>query len=193
MKENVRRVVTGHDRNGKAVVILEGDAPFVHTTALRPGYQSTDVWRTQGSPAKIDFAAEEPTLGPRRQLPAKHGTVVRVSEIPPDAHGVRNMDAETARQVFASLGNESASTFATQGGHPLMHRTETVDYAIVLAGEIYLVLDDTEVLLRAGDIAVQCGTNHAWSNRSAQSCRIAFILIDGQYDPALGEVLAGSV
>lgn len=189
MDGTVRRVVTGHDCNGKAVVVSDGPAPFVHATALRPGYASTDIWRTGSAPAKIEFAAAEPTLGPRRQLPSAGGTVIRINQLAPESEAIRNMDASTSKQVFASLGNESASTFATGGGHPLMHRTQTVDYAIILSGEVYLVLDDSEVLLRSGDVVIQCGTNHAWSNRSEGICRIAFVLIDGEYDPLLKDKL----
>jgi uncharacterized cupin superfamily protein len=65
------------------------------------------------------------------------------------------------------------------GVHPGMHRTETLDYAIVLEGEIYAVMDESETLLRAGDVLIQRGTNHAWANRSERTARIAFVLIDG--------------
>ena len=68
-----------------------------------------------------------------------------------------------------------------------MHRTETIDYAIVLAGEITMLLDDEDVVLKAGDILVQCGTNHAWSNRSNEPAVVAFVLIDGQFEPGLKE------
>lgn len=189
MTRDVRRVVTGHDGSGKAIVVSDGPAPFVHTTELRPGYSATDIWRTGETPANIAFSAAEPTLGPRRQLPAKNGTVIRISEIPPDADRVGGMDAEMSKKIFASLGNASASTFAASGVHPLMHRTETIDYAIVLEGELTLILDDSEVLLKAGDVTVQCGTNHAWSNRSGKPCRIAFILVDGAFEPALKKAL----
>ena len=64
--------------------------------------------------------------------------------------------------------------------HPGMHTTDTIDYAIVLAGELYAVMDDGEELMRAGDVLVQRGTNHAWSNRSGETARIAFVLIDGE-------------
>jgi len=64
----------------------------------------------------------------------------------------------------------------------MMHRNETIDYALILSGEITMVLDDEEVLLKAGDVVVQCGTNHAWSNRSHAPCLVAFILIDGAFD-----------
>jgi uncharacterized cupin superfamily protein len=70
-----------------------------------------------------------------------------------------------------------------------MHRTETVDYAIILEGEMHLVLDDSEVLCRAGDVVIQCGTNHAWSNRSGRPCKVAFILIDGKFDADLAQQL----
>ena len=67
----------------------------------------------------------------------------------------------------------------------MMHRTESIDYALILSGEITMLLDDEEVLLKTGDVVVQCGTNHAWSNRSNAPCLVAFILIDGRFDPQL--------
>ena len=67
----------------------------------------------------------------------------------------------------------------------MMHRTESIDYALILSGEITMLLDDDEVLLKTGDVVVQCGTNHAWSNRSNAPCIVAFILIDGRFDPQL--------
>jgi quercetin dioxygenase-like cupin family protein len=124
-------------------------------------------------------------LAHERQLPGKRGTVLRVNHFPPENAAVRQMDAQAARTAFAALGNERAATFGKGGRHPLMHRTETVDYAIVLAGEITMVLDDVDVELKAGDIVVQCGTNHAWSNRSDAPCVVAFVLIDGEFAPEL--------
>ena len=185
MAKPVRRVVTGHDDNGKAVVISDAPAPFVHVNAADPEWYSTDIWRTNETPARIVRAAAEPTLGPRRQLPAKRGTVLRINHFPPESAAVRQMDAQASRAAFAALGNEKAATFGKGGRHPLMHRTETIDYAIVLSGEITMVLDDVDVVLRAGDVVVQCGTNHAWSNRSNAPCVVAFVLIDGEFEPGL--------
>ena len=71
------------------------------------------------------------------------------------------------------------------GRHPMMHRTETIDYAVVLDGEITLLLDDVDVQLKTGDVVIQRGTNHAWSNRSGKPCRMLYILIDGRFDPDL--------
>lgn len=185
-----RRVVTGHDANGKAIVVEDGPAPFVHLNPARPGYSSTDIWRTHETPARIVAKPEEPTLGPRRQLPTKHGTVVRINVLPPDGEDIERMSPEAAKAHFASLGNAGGSTFGKTGRHPMMHRTETIDYAIVLEGEITMLLDDSEVVLRAGDVLVQVGTNHAWVNRSKAPAKIAFVLVDGAFDPALKATLA---
>jgi mannose-6-phosphate isomerase-like protein (cupin superfamily) len=183
-------VVTGHDQNGRAVVISDGPAPFVHVNPVNPDWYSTDIWRTDATPARIVQAAPEPTLGPRRQMPDKRGTVVRINHFPPETEDVRRMDVEASRRAFAALGNEQAATFGRGGRHPLMHRTETIDYAIVLSGEITMVLDDVDVALKAGDVVVQCGTNHAWSNRSDAPCVVAFVLIDGEFAPELKERFA---
>ena len=187
----VRRVVTGHDENGKAIVMSDGPAPFVMTNPARPGYVSTDIWRTNATPTPVVAKHEEPTLGPRRQMPEKNGTVFRINRILPEGDEIRNMNAEQSKKLFAALGNEQASTFGKNGRHPLMHRTETIDYVLILSGEIYCVLDDSEVLLKQGDMMIQCGTNHAWSNRSNAPCDIAFVLIDGKFDPELEKKLEG--
>lgn len=186
----VRRVVTGHDADGKAVVLSDGAAPFVHTSALRPGYASTDVWRTSATPAPIAALQPEPTEGPRRQLPEKRGTVIRINTLVPETEASRSFDAKQVNQLFTAMGNAQGSTFEANKRHPMMHRTETVDYAIVLSGEITMLLDDSEVTLRAGDVLVQRGTNHAWTNRGTVPAQIAFILLDGEFEPELKDTLA---
>ncbi len=185
-----RRVVTGHDENGKAIVIEDGPAPFVHLNPARPDYSSTDIWRTHATPAPIVHRAAEPTLGPRRQLPTRQGTVVRINVMPPDDETLDRMSPAQSQAFFASLGNAGGATFGKGGRHPMMHRTETIDYAIVIDGEVTMLLDDSEVVLRAGDVLVQCGTNHAWVNRSGKPCTIAFVLVDGAFDETLQASLA---
>lgn len=189
MGSQIRRVVTGHDESGKAIVILDGPAPFVHDNPKFIGLRSIDIWRTGEMPATIAAQHDDTTLGPRRQVPTENGTVVRITRFPPETEAVRNMSIEEAREAFSALGNEAASTFGRGGQHPLMHRTETIDYAIILSGEINLLLDDADVLLKTGDVVVQCGTNHAWNNRSGEDCMVAFVLIDGKYDSGLRKTL----
>jgi len=177
MASTVRRVVTGHDATGKAIVLEDGPAPAVVRNPARGDYFAAQIWATRGTPAPITAKESDPTAEKLTLEPPRHGTVIRVIQFPPEGESVRKLDADGARAVFAAIGSDKASTFRPGGPHPLMHRTESVDYGIVLEGEITLVLDDSEVVVRAGEIVVQRGTNHA--------CRVAFILIDGQFDSTL--------
>lgn len=181
----IRRVVTGHDENGKAIVISDGLAPAVRTNPLRPGHISVDLWKTDASPVTLSASESDPTLGPKQIHPPKNGTVFRISEIAPETEGLRNLDAAKAKEIFKAMGNENASTAGRGGRHPFMHRTETIDYAVVLSGEITMLLDDTDIQLKAGDVVIQRGTNHAWSNRSDKPALMLYVLIDGEFDPGL--------
>ena len=109
--------------------------------------------------------------------PPHHGTILRVIDYPPESSD----PAERRRQLAATFGSlYPDAEHRIDDKHPGMHRTETVDYAIVLEGEIVAVLDDEETVLKAGDILIQRGTNHAWANRSGKPARICFVLIDGK-------------
>ena len=185
MATSIRRVVMGHDAQGKAVVKSDGPAPFVHINPRNEDDWSTDLWRTGETPAEVIFEHPETTLGPRRQMPQPNGTVFRINHFAPESEHVRNLTVEESRAAFAALGNEPASTYGRGGSHPASHRTETVDYALILSGEITMIIDDGEVQLKAGDVVIQCGTNHAWSNRSDKPCDVMFVLIDGSFDPEL--------
>ena len=181
----VRRVVTGHDRNGKAVVLSDGPVPVVHSNPMRAGQLSHEIWKTSAMPLPVMRDEPEPTAGPRQLHPAPMGTVFRISEVPPETDAVRNLTPEQARAAFRASNAEDASTWGRGGRHPLMHRTETVDYAVVLEGEITMLLDEGEVNLKAGDIVIQRGTNHAWSNRSGKPVKMLYVLIDGAFAPEL--------
>jgi mannose-6-phosphate isomerase-like protein (cupin superfamily) len=109
-------------------------------------------------------------------MPPRGGSVFRIVEFPPETAAMRNLDPNTMHQ---SLG-DGAPKRGLPPRHPAMHRTRTVDYAIVMSGEIDMLLDDSEIHLKAGDVLVQQGTNHAWVNRSNEPCRIAFVLIDAK-------------
>ena len=191
MQGKIRRVVTGHDASGKAVVLEDGLAPAVRTNPHRPGHISVDLWKTSASPVIVRREEADPTAGPKQIHPPPHGTVFRISEIAPETEAIRKMDPEKAREVFKAMGNESASTFGQNRRHPFMHRTETIDYAVVLEGEVVMLLDDDEVHLEAGDVVIQRGTNHAWSNRSDKPCKMLYVLIDGQFDDELKAAFGG--
>ena len=182
----VRRVVTGHDADGKAIVLSDGLTPTLKTNPLRPGHRSTEVWRTSATPVPISADEPDPTVdGPRTIHPQPRGSVVRIAEWALDPEEIRTLSPEAAREIFRAMGNEDASTYGRGGRHPIMHRTETVDYAAVLEGELTLLLDDEDVELKAGDVVIQRGTNHAWRNKSDKPCRILFVLLDGEFDAEL--------
>jgi Cupin domain len=183
-KAPFRRIVTGHNANKKSVIVEDGPPPRVARIGGELGPWFYEVWNTRETPARIDRASGEPPEEGLQLAPPKGGTRIRVLDIPPEDERVRNLSAEAARAHFAEVGAPEASSHTgASSRHPFMHRTESIDYGIVLEGEITLILDEGETVARAGDIVIQRGTNHGWANRSASNCRIAFILIDGRFDP----------
>jgi len=168
-----RRVVTGDNAAGKSHIIADA-APAALSVPERPGYRVSNIWVTGETPAPI--AAPDRVAAHRGVSPPPRGTVLRVIDYPPEPAD----PAERRRQLAATFGTlYPDAEHHIDDKHPGMHRTATVDYAIVLEGEIIAILDEEETVLRAGDILVQRGTNHAWANRSGKPARICFVLIDG--------------
>jgi mannose-6-phosphate isomerase-like protein (cupin superfamily) len=184
MTSSLRRIVTGHDSAGKAVIVSDAPPARIQLIGGPGGPTFIEVWSTRESPALIDRNTTEPAETGLVLAPPKGGTRIRVIDFPPEGAEIHALDAAAAREKFAAIGAaENAASKA--GAHPLMHRTQTVDYGIVLEGELTMVLDEQETVVRTGDIVIQRGTNHAWANRSGKNCRVAFILIDGQYTDGL--------
>lgn len=174
MARQFRRVVTGHDPDGKAICVSDATATSILQRPARPGVTMTNLWRTTTTPAEFD-GPEETVDGPFLLDPPSNGSVFRVIEFEPeDPEVLTTLDGKTA---FSDMG--AAHAIVEGARHPFMHRTDSVDYAVIMQGEIHMLPDDSEVHLKAGDMVVQRGTNHAWSNRGAESCFIAFILVDG--------------
>lgn len=185
----IHRVVTGHDADGKAIALSNGSLPTVVEMAAIPGTVFHEVWSTSGTPTAIDNGPD-PTLGAVKLAPPQLGTRIRFVDIPPDTPEYLAQGAARMREAFRQIGDVGASTVKADSPHPLMHRTESVDYGIVIEGELTLVLDDSEVQLKVGSVVIQRGTNHAWANRSGRMCRMLFILVDGAYEPAIAAALA---
>ncbi|MFT3912306.1 MAG: cupin domain-containing protein [Ferruginibacter sp.] len=181
-QKTFRRIITGHNADGKAIIV--SDAPPVLTQLIGgPGGPTFfEVWNTLETPALIHPAPAEANDTKLMLPPPKNGTRIRVIEFPPEGEEIRKLTGADAASKFKTMGDEHASTSSEEGApHPLMHRTQTVDYGIVLEGEITMILDRGETTIKAGDIIIQNGTNHAWANRSGKICRMAFVLIDGQF------------
>jgi mannose-6-phosphate isomerase-like protein (cupin superfamily) len=185
----IHRVVTGHDASGKAVVSTNGALPTVTEMKAIPGTIFHEVWNTSATPVEINNGAD-PSTGPISLPPPKHGTRIRFVDIPPDTAEYLANGAAAMREAFKEIGDSKASTVKENSPHPLMHRTETVDYGVVMEGELTLILDDSEVELKVGSVVIQRGTNHAWANRSGKPCRMLFVLVDGAFEKSIAKSLA---
>jgi len=165
MTPELRRVVTGHAPDGRSVVITDGNVPVVQRNYSGvPDLHFFEIWRTRGGLPQIGNGADPTIEGELRLASPDEGTTFRVVDFP-------------------------AGGFVSP-----MHRTESVDYGIVLFGRMHLVLTDSEIALAPGDVVIQRGTDHAWANRSEESARMVFILIAGRFSdevrPFVGEVTA---
>ncbi|MBD8893298.1 cupin domain-containing protein [Roseibium litorale] len=187
----ITRVVTGHAEDGRSIVSEHGPLPTVVEVTAIPGTVFHEVWSTSESPARVSNDAD-PTTGPLTLPPPPGGTRIRFVDIPPDTEDFLKTGKDQMGEAFAQIGDKAASTVKETSPHPLMHRTESIDYGVVIEGELTLVLDDGEALLKPGSVVVQRGTNHAWANRSGKMCRMLFVLISGSYDPQIAESLADS-
>ena len=170
MAETIRRIVTGHDADGAAIIARDGMAQNIRVREAN-GLTSTLLWAEDATPGDnsgdIDKADREIGVAP-----PDGGSVFRIVEFTPDRDGVSNEDMKKELGLAPDSGGPVR--------HPGMHRTRSVDYGIVLSGEVDMLVDADEVHLKAGDVIVQRGTNHAWANRGTENCRIAFVLIDAQ-------------
>lgn len=182
----VRRVVTGHNAAGLAVIQDDGAPSRVRQIGGEHGPVFYELWNTRETPVKIDAASGEPMEDGIMLAPPKGGTRIRILDIPPDDASLDDMSDEEAKAHFAEVGAGDASTHSGGGSrHARMHRTETLDYGIMLEGELTLIMDEGETIVRAGDVIIQRGTNHGWANRSGKPCRICFVLIDGAFQEPL--------
>jgi uncharacterized cupin superfamily protein len=179
MTKPVRRLVV-IDENDKSKAIADGSSPDVRTDPARPGFSSTRIWVTDRTPARIKGVRETLHM-PHTLEPPAGGSVCRVVTFPPDDVYKGKVGAKEVQAYFAAMGSPAASTYSPQAPHPYMQKTRTLDFCLIIEGEITLVLDLEEVHLKAGDTVVQRGTNHAWSNRSGKPCTIAFSSHDGRF------------
>ena len=171
--DDIRRVVTALDANNKAIALFDSRMPL-HSGKF--GIAVANLWNTDSSPAGLLFA-DDSAKKPIGVSPPDNGTAIRVVEFSPiDAAAEAKMDGNFMMKIVG----DHAPARGLPVKHPMMHRTRTVDYAVVMSGEIDMMLDDTAVHLKAGDVVIQQATNHAWINRGTQPCRVLFVLLDSK-------------
>ena len=174
MLQKIRRVVTGC-KDGKATIMINDLAPNVTEVKGWKGLGITELWVTGEMPVDNAQWGIDQGARPMRHDPTANGTIFRVVEFPPEAAG--EIDTQAA---FAHMGSRNKPRAEDSAKHPSMHKTNSIDYLVVIAGEMWMVMEEGEVLLRAGDCIVQRGTNHAWVNKSDKPCLLAAILIDSK-------------
>jgi mannose-6-phosphate isomerase-like protein (cupin superfamily) len=170
----VRRVLTGHDAEDRSTFIADGEAPNYKEMTGFSGLFLTDLWETGGAPAS-NAGDKDAAARPVRLEPPKSGTILRIVEFPPDSAW---RGATDGRAGFKAIGAAHAPD--KRSSDAMMHKTDTVDYIIVLKGEIHAIMETGEKLLRAGDILVQRGTNHSWSVRGTEPCIVAAVLVSAK-------------
>jgi len=170
----VRRVLTGHDADGRSIFIADGLAANMKEMSSFPGLALTDLWETKGAPASNEGDADSADR-PIRLEPPRNGTILRIVEFPPDSTRPKESDGAAG---FRAIG--AGHTQDRHSADPMMHKTATVDYIIVLKGEIHAVMETGEKLLRTGDVLVQRGTNHSWSVRGSEPCIVAAVLVSAK-------------
>jgi mannose-6-phosphate isomerase-like protein (cupin superfamily) len=173
MLDRVRRIVTGHDRQGQSVVHFDGILPR-RLGSNRRGV--TDLWSTDGGPVDSQMAEDRLAL-PFSLVPAPHGTTFLFFTVAPEEpQADAESEARRAAAAFAAYGAEQARPDTCR--NPWMHKTKTIDYIILLSGEVTLLLDGDERELKPFDVVIQRGTNHAWINRGKEPALFAAILMD---------------
>jgi mannose-6-phosphate isomerase-like protein (cupin superfamily) len=168
---DIRRVVTGLDERNHAVVLFDSRIPLKEDS---PVISSTNFWITDSTPPSL--SKQDTANRPIGVSPPDNGTKFRLVEFAP-------LDPATEAKLPPEMIMKGVNHPPEKGilvKHPMMHRTRTLDYAVVLSGEIDMMLDDTSVHLREGDVIVQQATNHGWVNHSSQPCRILFVLMDSK-------------
>jgi len=169
--QSIRRVVTGHDAQGRSKVIIDGHAD----TVLDIGYGNyiTELWATYESLSSNVSNVDAAVASPKHRTPPPYGQKLRIIEFAPDEQvDMKAMDERLAKSMREGRMRGSVK------GH--LHRTESVDYVIVLKGEVWHQTELDEIHLSSGDVLIQRGTYHAWRNRSAEPVLLAVLLLDAQ-------------
>src|ERR1700704_2161072 len=168
---SVSRIVV-FDQSEHSHIASDAVPAEVHSDPARPGFASARIWVTDLTPARVKGLRESLPM-PHRLQPPPGGSVCRIVTFPPDGGFLSGIGSRDVKAFFAAIGSPAASTHSAASPHPYMQKTRTLDFCLILEGEITLVLDNEEVALKAGDTVVQRGTNHAWSNRSDRPCTMA--------------------
>ncbi|WP_150815972.1 cupin domain-containing protein [Pseudomonas fluorescens] len=171
----IRRIVTGHDEQGHSVFVSDDFAPRAQSFASIPGHAMAQLWTTPALPALLEQSSD-PTLDRASLIPSQGGTSLAIFDFPPDTVMHKPLDGVQAFNELSAALPGLIESF--EPVNPGMHTTATIDYGIILEGEMWLELDNGQSRrVRAGDVVIQNGTRHAWRNKSERIARALFVMI----------------
>lgn len=177
---SVRRIVAGENVEGRSVILADSVIPVVNGT---PDYlQVAELWRTDGGPGIIPARTDVVDAGVADIKPPVGGTRFVIEVAHPEGEGGR--DEASVQRMFDAISGSESRTHSDADVHPGMHKTDTIDYIMVLKGEIDFILETGEVHLREGDMIVDTGVNHSWANRSGKPCVLAAVMIGAEREGA---------
>lgn len=172
-----RRIVTGHDASGQSIILFDDMGTNVTHIPSWEGLYVTELWVTSEMPIDNGETSDR-ALRAMKHDPDPSGTIFRLVEVPPESKTTFN-----ASGIFMELGSSNKPSEADASRHPTMHKTNSIDYLVVISGEMIMEMESGSTLLKGGDCIVQRGTNHAWINMSDKPCLLAAILIDAVAAP----------
>ena len=180
MPQDVRRVVTGLNKDGRARVLTDGPSPHFED---RPSGRITEIWSNSESPATYDNKGDR-AIWPMRHDPHPNGTICRMLEMAPGLEVPANVPPEDllqlAKGVFEGMQSDFVPTLESVKRHTSFHKTNSLDYLVILSGRLTMLMDDDdEVTLNPGDVVVQQGVMHGWRVEGDEPVRMFAVLVDG--------------
>lgn len=181
MPRKIRRVVTGLNEKGASVVTFDGEARNVLLFPGWPGAGLTELWVTSEMPVE-NGGREDRGARPVKHDPDPGGTIFRIVEFPPDRDG--GPPSDSVEKIFDALASAKKPSVKDRARHATMHETKSIDYLVVISGELTMIMDEGEVTLKPGDCIVQRGTRHGWANRGDVPVVLAAVLVDAKPNAA---------
>lgn len=175
----MRRIVTGHDKDGKSIIVFESEPPNITKMESLPGMELIRLWGTKGVP-KIGSDIADPTINQSNMIPGPGNTHFAITRLPSQAEVSKAIEMGITAEKFRREYLEKAKDLAEshEQDNPGKHTTSTVDYVVVLMGEVELELDEgRRVQLSSGDVVIQNGTRHSWRNLGDGPCYLASVMV----------------
>jgi mannose-6-phosphate isomerase-like protein (cupin superfamily) len=179
MTKRIRRVVTGHNAAGRSIVLQDGEATVLSDSPDWPGWGFSGLWLTETTPAS-NAGDRDPITPQSAAVLRQSPTVFVMCTLPPEATLASLPEAQRSRVTRRAPGEADGVTLGGVQDHFSMHATQTIDYIVLVSGQLTCLMEDGEVTLQPGDTLIQRGTNHGWSNRGTEMAVFAVVMVQAE-------------